>query len=60
MNEYVLDASALIALINAESGSEKVEKYLPKACISTVNISEVAALLESIEIPSDEIKNMID
>lgn len=38
----VLDASALLAYLFRESGHEIVEKYIEDACISTVNLSEVA------------------
>lgn len=38
--EYVLDASALLAWLNGESGGEKVEPILGVSSISTVNLSE--------------------
>jgi len=38
----VLDASALLAYLFREAGHGVVEKYLESACISTVNLSEVA------------------
>ena len=41
----VLDASALLALINSEPGAERVAQALPDACISAVNLSEVAGKL---------------
>ena len=41
----VLDASALLALINGEPGAERVVQALPDACISAVNLSEVAGKL---------------
>jgi ribonuclease VapC len=37
----VLDASALMSLINGEPGSVLVQQHLDKACISTVNLTEV-------------------
>lgn len=43
MSEMVLDASALLALLNVEPGSEVVEKAIPGAAISAVNLSEVVA-----------------
>ena len=39
----VLDASALLAFLFRETGHEIVERHIESACISTVNISEVAA-----------------
>jgi len=38
----VLDASALPAYLFRETGHRSVEKYVESACISTVNLSEVA------------------
>ena len=38
---YVVDASALLALLHSEPGAEIVEKALEDAAISTVNWSEV-------------------
>ncbi len=58
-NKYVLDASALIALINEENGHEKVIDFLPEACISTVNFSEVVSILQGISMPDKEIKQLM-
>jgi ribonuclease VapC len=41
--EIVLDASALLALLNAEPGGQVVAEALPAAVISAVNLSEVVA-----------------
>jgi ribonuclease VapC len=41
----VLDASALLAFLFKESGHEVVAQYIDNACISTVNLSEVAGRL---------------
>jgi len=43
--KIVLDASALIASIYDEKGSELVEKYLPHCIISSVNLTEVASYI---------------
>lgn len=59
MNEIVLDASALLALINREKGYEDVQASLSQAVMSTVNVSEVAAVLCNIGMPLDEIKPLI-
>jgi ribonuclease VapC len=45
MSSGVLDASALLALINGEKGSEIVMSHLPDAVISSVNFGEVVAKL---------------
>jgi ribonuclease VapC len=41
MSNYVLDASALLALLQQEPGAEVVAAVLQDASISTVNWSEV-------------------
>lgn len=45
MNKTVIDASALLALLNAEPGAEVVAEALPYGIISTVNQSEVVSKL---------------
>lgn len=48
MNKQVLlDASALLALINQENGADIVEGVLPISIISAVNFSEVLAELRT-------------
>jgi len=59
VSEFVLDASALIALINSEKGCDQVEQYINKSCISSVNISEVAGILHDILIPETEIETIL-
>lgn len=59
-NKAVLDSSALLAFINQENGSEIVEGYLPNAVMSSVNISEVVAVLSQIDMPKDVIINIIN
>jgi PIN domain nuclease of toxin-antitoxin system len=41
----VLDASALLALLQGEPGTEMVAGLLPNCCMSAVNLSEVVAKL---------------
>lgn len=41
----VLDASALLAMLNDEPGGEQVASVLPNASIGAVNLSEVVAKL---------------
>ena len=45
VSEAVLDASALLALLNSEPGGEMVAEAIPEAAISAVNFSEVVAKL---------------
>ncbi len=60
MNKYVLDASALLALLNEEAGAETVQDLLPEAVISSVNFSEVAARLSLHGVPEEEIHMALD
>jgi ribonuclease VapC len=50
----VLDASALLALINSEPGWEVVAATLSKAAISTINLAEVITKMIDIGIPEDD------
>jgi len=43
--EAVIDASALLALLNDELGADVVAEALPQGVISAVNLSEVVAKL---------------
>ena len=40
MAEAVLDASALIAFLRQEPGADTVAEFLPRCCISAVNLAE--------------------
>ncbi len=51
MAEVVLDASALLALLNDEPGAALVEKELDDALMSSVNVSEVASVLVDVGMP---------
>jgi PIN domain nuclease of toxin-antitoxin system len=55
----VLDASALLALINAEPGWERVAEALPDAVISAVNFSEVVGKLIDHGIPAEEVRALL-
>ncbi len=44
-SRVVLDASALLALINQEPGFEKVAVVISTACMSSVNVAEVVSKL---------------
>ena len=46
----VLDASALLALINAEPGGDVVAAALPEASISVINLTEVVTKMIDIGI----------
>jgi PIN domain nuclease of toxin-antitoxin system len=59
MSEVVLDASAILALLNKEPGSDEVLKCIGKAAMSTVNLSEVIAKLADAGIPEEDIRQII-
>ncbi len=59
MSEYVLDASAILALLNSETGGEVVLSLLPRAFVSTVNLAEVYARLAAAGMSAPEIREVI-
>ncbi|MCC5636877.1 type II toxin-antitoxin system VapC family toxin [Nostoc sp. CHAB 5844] len=59
MSEVVVDASAVLALLNQESGSEGILQYIGNAAISTVNLSEVIAKLAEASIPEEDIRQIL-
>ena len=54
MAEVVLDASALLALLNQEPGADVVAASLPEAVVSAVNLSEAVAKLIDLGIAADQ------
>ena len=61
MSKSILDASALLALLKEEPGSEQVvEAIAGGAAISTVNFSEVVAKLNEAGMPEDVIHESLD
>lgn len=60
MNNYVLDASALLALLQQEPGAEVVAVVLQDALISTVNWSEVLQKSISQRINTEEMQSEIE
>ncbi len=59
MSKTVLDASALLALLNAEKGAKIVQELLPEAIISTVNLAEVVTRLSAVGMPDHEIRSTL-
>jgi len=57
--DAVLDASALLALLNREPGADLVARALPDTVISAVNLSEVVAKLAGAGAPEEEIREAI-
>jgi ribonuclease VapC len=60
MNEYVLDASALLALLQNEPGAEFMLGLLPTSVISSVNFSETVSRLTRYGMPEKEIRDMLE
>ena len=56
MSKVVLDASALLALLQDEPGGDRVLESLPGAFISSVNLSEVVAKLAELGMPEPDIR----
>ncbi|MBN2240395.1 MAG: type II toxin-antitoxin system VapC family toxin [Dehalococcoidales bacterium] len=59
MTETVLDASAVLALLNAEPGSDTVVEALPEGIISAVNLSEVVGKLCDAGVPENIIHRIL-
>ena len=59
MADVILDASALLALLNAESGADVVAETIPGATISAVNLSEVVAKLSDSGMPERAIRHSL-
>lgn len=59
MGSHVLDASALLALLNNEQGADFVQELLPDALISSVNLAEVVTRLSVIGMPEGEIRDTL-
>jgi PIN domain nuclease of toxin-antitoxin system len=59
VSDYVLDASALLALLNAEKGAELVQDVLPRSVISAVNLAEVVTRLVGVGMPENEIQEAL-
>jgi PIN domain nuclease of toxin-antitoxin system len=60
MNNVVLDASAVLALLNDEIGAKIVQESLPGAIISSVNFAEVVTRLTLLGMPEKEIREALD
>ena len=61
MNEtYVLDASAVLCLLQEEKGAERVAETLPDSMIGAVNYSEVVAKLVEAGLDEVTVDSLID
>jgi ribonuclease VapC len=54
--EYVLDASALLALINGEPGADKVRPLMAQSIISAVNFCETVHRLRRRGLPVETVR----
>lgn len=59
MSKFVLDASALLALLNNERGADLVKELLPDAMISAVNLAEVVTRLALLGMPGEQIRDTL-
>lgn len=59
MSKIVLDASALLVLLNHEPEAALVEEALPRAVISAINLSEVVAKLSDSGVSEGAIREAI-
>src|ERR1044071_2301064 len=60
MSKYVLDASAVLALLNQETGYDKVEAVLADSVMSAVNLCEVMGKLIDAGLSEEEARESID
>ena len=58
--DCVLDASAVLALLQDEPGAAVVETRLPRAVICSVNLSEVAGKLIDVGMPEAEAREVLE
>lgn len=54
MPKMILDASAVLALLNQESGFHIVEQHISQGLISAVNLAEVITVLGHLGMPYSE------
>lgn len=59
MSSVVLDASAILALLNEEPGGDVVQEALAGAVVGAVNLSEVIAKLIENGMPEEEIRTSL-
>ena len=59
-NKYLLGASAILALLQKEQGSEMVTQCIPFSAISSVNLAEVASVLNKLGMPESEIHELFN
>ena len=60
MNKVVLDSSALMALLNQETGASFVAENLADSAISAVNLSEVVTKLCTKGMPENKVRSVLE
>lgn len=60
MSKYVLDASAVLALLNQETGKDRVEAVLADSCIGAVNYCEVLGKLIDAGMPEQDARESVE
>ena len=60
MSSFVLDASALLALLNEEPGKDVVEEAIGDCSISAVNYCEVIGKLIDAGVPDDDARHSVE
>lgn len=59
MSAVVLDASALLALLNNEPGAEKVAEALAQSRMSSINLAEVVGVFIHAGMPPETVRAML-
>ncbi len=59
MSLYLLDSSALLALVHREPGADNVEAVLGDCCIHALHLSETARKLQSIDLSITEVQTIM-
>jgi len=60
VSRHVIDASALLAILNQESGAEQWTDAVVDGVMSAVNLSEVIARLADAAMPEEDIRKVIE
>lgn len=60
MSSFVLDASALLTLLNEEPGKDVVEEAIGDCSISAVNYCEVIGKLIDAGVPDDDARHTVE
>ena len=58
-SKVVLDASALLCLLNDEPGADRVVDVLTRSIIGTANLAEVVSKLRDRGLPLDEVREAL-